>query len=170
VVGVSDAFDDRPARASTVYSLVAGATAVLVLLVGGSPSGVAVGLVALAVLGPGLAVGRRRLVDLGAATLLVAVVLAGIEGAGPATLLAASTAMVVAWDVGENAISVGQQLGRAADTRRAELGHAAATTTLGVTAGGIGFATFTVASDGQPVTAVAFMLVAILVLTVALRL
>ncbi|MDS0295933.1 DUF7519 family protein [Halogeometricum luteum] len=72
------------------------------------------------------------LVTVGAAALTVAVVLAGLlTEAGATPLLAAMVAAVVAWDAGERAVSLGEQVGVAARTWPVEVGRTAATAGYG---------------------------------------
>jgi len=168
-VSESTGFDDSPTRLGVALSLSLAGVATLAL-VAGSPTGVIAGVLGTALLAPGLLRGQRRLVDLAAAVLVVGVAVVGVEGASPVPLVVAAGASVAAWDVGENAISVGEQLGRAADTRRAELVHAGGTVALagGVTV--VGVAGFRLTTTTQPVTTVAVLVIAVLALTAALRL
>ena len=78
-------------------------------------------------------------------------------------------ATVLAWDFGEQAISVGEQLGREADTTQLEITHAAGSTVVGVGAGALGYGIYLVSSGGQPVPTLVFLLLAAVVLTSALR-
>lgn len=94
------------------------------------------GMVGLLVLVLGLADVRdgwaRRLVTTGTALLLVGVVTSGIVyGAAPTSLLAATAATVVAWDLGEQAINVSEHVGRAARGRWVELAHGGAGAVVG---------------------------------------
>jgi len=73
------------------------------------------------------------------------------------------------WDFGEQAINVGEQLGREADTERLELTHAAASTIIAVAAGGVGYGIYLAGAGNQPMTALVFLLVAAVALTSALR-
>lgn len=67
----------------------------------------------------------RRFVSAGLAALVLGVVLVGIfQGADPVVLLAAAAAAVVAWDVAEHGISLGEQLRSDARTGPVELVHA----------------------------------------------
>jgi len=171
VVDVTDAveFDDGPAYLSAGLALALAGVATLGLLTA-SATGLVAGVVAVALLAPGVTLGERRLVDGGAAALLLGVAAAGIEGAPPVSLVVAAVATVAAWDAGENAISVGEQLGRAADTRRAELVHAGATLGLAAGTGALGVAAFTFTTSSQPTATVATLVVAVIALTAALRL
>lgn len=161
--------DDAPARLSAGLSLALAGCATLALL-SASATGLLAGVVASALLAPGVVRGERRLVDAGAAVLVVGVAVVGIEGAPPVPLVVAAAATVAAWDAGENAISVGEQLGRAADTRRAELVHAGATIGLAAGTVAVGVVGFRLTTSSQPVTTVAVLVVAVVALTAALRL
>lgn len=132
------------------------------------------GLLGLVVLVAGLVPVRagweRALVTTGAALLFVGVVTSGVvRGASRPALLVAGIASVLAWDLGEQAISLGGQVGRGARTRRAELVHGGGTlvagagilvAALGVTGLGI---------RGLSLTGFAVLLVAGFALVVALR-
>lgn len=162
-------FDDGPTRLSAGLALALAAVATLALLTA-SPSGLIAGVVAVALLAPGVTRGERRLVDGAGAALLGGIAVAGIEGAPPVALVLAAAATVVAWDVGENAISVGEQLGRDAETYRAELVHAGASVGLAAGTAVVGVVGFGLTTSSQPVTTVAVLVVAVLALTAALRL
>jgi len=74
----------------------------------------------------------RRFVSAGLAACLVGVALAGVfRAAGPPRLLGAAVAAVVAWDLAEHGISLGEQLRTDAETRAVELVHGAATAAYG---------------------------------------
>lgn len=95
---------------------------------------VGISLVGLALLAP---LGRRAraVLRVGAGVVFVAVLACGVTltASQPALLLAAGAA-IVSFDVGENAIGIGQQLGSEAGTTRIELAHALGS----VAVGGIG--------------------------------
>jgi len=74
----------------------------------------------------------RRFVSAGLAALLVGVALAGIfERAGPIQLLVATAGAVVAWDLAEHGISLGEQLRSDAATTGVELLHGGVTAAYG---------------------------------------
>lgn len=76
---------------------------------------------------------ERELVSVGAALLFIGVATSGVVRESTlVSLLLAGIATVVAWDLGEQAVSMGRQLGRGARTYRAELTHAAGTVFAGV--------------------------------------
>lgn len=113
----------------------------------------------------------RRLVSLGFAVLVIGVVFTGaVNGSGtnPVPLLAGMVAAVVAWDAGEQAINLGNQLGRAARTWPAELSHSGGTAVFGGLSVGAGLATFGMDVTGLPLESLLLLLGAALVLMVAL--
>lgn len=132
------------------------------------------GMVGLVVLLAGLLpvrVGRERtLVVVGTALVFVGVATSGVvRGATLFRLLVAGIATVVAWDLGEQAISLGRQVGRDADTYRVELVHLGGTAVAGT---GVLVATLVVYRmdvTGLSLAGLAVLLVAGVVLTVALR-
>ncbi|WP_435335150.1 DUF7519 family protein [Haloarchaeobius sp. TZWWS8] len=169
--GARTEVDRRPARLSALVTLGAGALAALAAALTASVGalGAAVGMAALAV---GVVLGSQRLVHLGAAGLFGGLVFAGATGGGPAAellLLVGTTASVLAWDVGQNAISIGQQLGREAETTRAELAHVAGSTVVGALTAGVAYGVYVVSTGGKPLPALALLLVAVVILTTALR-
>lgn len=129
----------------------------------------AVGFVGLALVGVGIGFGRAGGVTGGAFGLLVAALIAGSQGAPVVWVLLGVAAAVVAWDVGGTAISVGKQLGRAADTRRLEVVHAAGSVAVGAITTGAGYGLYQVGTGRQPVGALLFLLVAAVLLAVALE-
>lgn len=114
--------------------------------------------------------GRERLVlSVGAGLVFLAVVVSGaVYGAPTGTLLVAGVAVVLAWDLGERAINVGEQLGREARSWPVQLAHGGAT----AAACGVGVgATLLVSGVGVsnlPLSALAVLLTAAFTLTAAL--
>lgn len=132
------------------------------------------GLLGLAVLLAGLLPVRtgweRTLVNVGAALLFVGVVTSGVvRGASDLGLLLAGVATVLAWDLGEQAVSLGAQVGRQARTRRAALAHGGGTLVAGgvVLAAALGVAALDV--QGLSLTGFVVLLVAGFALVVAMR-
>lgn len=113
--------------------------------------------------------GSRGLLTVGVAVLFAGELLAGALGGRPLPLLLAVAATVVAYDCMENAISMGEQLGREADTERAELAHAAGSGTVAVLSVGVPFAAFSLAGGGKPASLLVIMLLAAVILTSVLR-
>jgi hypothetical protein len=148
-------------------ALLAAAVATLALAFAG-PSALLAG-AGLLVVGLGLRRGSRTVLTLGVAVQLTGVLLAGLGGPPPSALLVAAAGAVLAWDIGEHAIGLVDQLGPDADTVRAELAHALGGTGVGVTAAGAGFLVFRVTTGGQPLLALFLFLLGVLVLVSTLR-
>ena len=160
--------DRSPARLSSALSLTAGAVAWATSALTGALT-LAAGGAGFLVLLVGVVVGSRRGVTLGSAALLAGALAGGLTSGAPYLLLPGVMAGVLAWDLGEQAINVGEQLGRAADTTQLEVTHAAASSVVAVGGGGLGYAIYLFASGGQPMAALVFLLVAAVALTSALR-
>lgn len=135
----------------------------------------ATSLLALAVGAPGVAlvvVGSTRgtgwAVDSGAALLFVGVLVAGVYEAPPLSLLAGTVLTVLAWDAGGTAIDLGEQLGRDADATRLLAVHVGSTALAGVLATGVSYGIYRAATGGQPIAALALLVVAAVMLTEAL--
>lgn len=158
--------DHSPARLSSGLSVGAGGVAVAAA---GTSLGGAIGSAGLVLLAVGAILGTRRAVTIGALTAFGGVVASGALGAGPEPTLIGTAAAVLAWDFGEQAINLGEQLGREARTRNAELVHAANSTLVGVVGVTIGYGLFLAAAGGQPVTALVVLLAAALLIAAALR-
>ncbi|KTG10662.1 hypothetical protein AUR64_08030 [Haloprofundus marisrubri] len=158
----------KPALLSVSLSIV-GAGICLVVAAVSSSTALAAAAIGVVVLGIGLVAGGRRAVTAGGVALFAAVVFGGLAGSGPELLLVGLLAAVFAWDVGENAIGIGEQLGRETDTARAELVHAASTLVVGVVATVLGYGAYRAAGGGQPVTALVFLLLGVVALVAALR-
>lgn len=134
---------------------------------------VAPGLVGVTLLALGLAPARaaspRRFVSVGTAFLVANVALSGlVHGAELWMLLGGFTAAVVAWDVGEQAINVGEQLGVRARTWQIEASHAAATGAYGALAVGAAAGFRQVEVTGVPLVGLLLLVTASIALLVAL--
>jgi hypothetical protein len=158
--------EHAPARLSSglaaLFALAAAVTTLAVVL--SIPLGVGG---CIAILG-GLARGSRKYINAGAAALVGGVLLAGVYGLTTPLVLAGVTAGVLAWDVADNAVSVGRQLGRGADTARGEVVHAAASTLVGTAVASGGYVVSRVVSGGRPLAALALVLLGAVVLLLAL--
>lgn len=123
-----------------------------------------------AALVPVRASGSRTLVKVGVGCVFCSVLLAGFfRSADPDVLLGATAASVVGWDAGEQAIGLGEQLGRSATTWRLELVHVAATGLVAVAAVGGVYATRAVGTGTPSFAGFTATAVALLLLVVALR-
>jgi hypothetical protein len=102
--------------------------------------------------------------------LLLTTVVAGMAAAPVPVTLACTVGSVVAWDVATNAVELGEQMGREADTTRAEVTHALTTAGVGVVLAAASYGLYVLSGGGQPVGAVIALLVGALALLSALRL
>jgi hypothetical protein len=116
----------------------------------------------------GAARGTRKYVNAGAAALVGGVLLAATYGLTVELVLAGVTAGVLAWDAADNALSVGRQLGRGADTARGEVVHVAASTLVGTIVATGSYVVFQVAAGGRPLAALALVLFGAVVMLLAL--
>lgn len=147
----------RPTRLAGAVSLLAAAAAVLTT-VPGPLSGTAVAAVGLGLVGGALAIGSRRLLDIGALATFVGV--AASAGALPVTgPLVGTIAVLVSWDLGGVAIKLGAQLGREAPTTRLELWYVLSSAAVGMAACGLAYGIFLVA-DGLAFDALTVALLA----------
>lgn len=156
-----------PARLSRWGSV---SVALLALAASGFYSwlGLVAGTAGLAVLVVGLVRGEHGAVTGGAFGLFLGAITAGVQGAPVLAVLLSVTCSVVAWDSGGNAISIGEQLGRDADTRRIEAVHMTASGGVGVVTAGTGYGLYLAGTGGHPVAALVFLLVAAVLLVEAL--
>jgi len=158
--------DPRPSETGTALAGLVGLVAVVTQAAAGPA--VVVGGVGLLALVVGLGRGADRLVSLGVLGLILGVLVAGALGTPAELLVVSAAASAVAWDVAAQAVSLGEQVGRAADTARAELVHAAGSTlvaTVAVTAAYLVFRTVA----GGPVLALALLLLGAILLASVLR-
>lgn len=158
----------RPSTLGSSIALFAGVASLLGLALA-SIEALAVGLLGLALLAGGLFAPARRLVTLAGACFLLALLVAGVRGGGPEPLLAAALGAVLAWDVAEFALGVGEQLSREADTARLEGVHAATSLLVGVVGAGVVYGVYLAGGGGQPASAVVFLLFGAVVLVAVLR-
>ena len=114
--------------------------------------------------------GSRRLVKAGTGVVLLGGFVAAIvQRPRLTTLLLGGAATVLAWDAGENAIGVGAQLGRRASTRWIEVAHLAGTALVALLAVAAARTVRGIGTVGLPLTALALLLVAVLLLALALH-
>jgi hypothetical protein len=161
------AVDRSPARFSRWASIVAGVVALVSTGLYSWPA-LAAGALGLSLLVGGLTRGARRAVTLGSFCLFVGGILAGSGGAPVPPVLVGVTAAVLAWDVGGNAIGIGAQLGRDAETLRLEAVHLAASAVVGIVVAGAGFGIYRVGVGGRPLLALLLLVVAAVLLVKAL--
>lgn len=161
------AVDRGPARLSQGIAVFASSLALVTCGFYSWPA-LFVGGLGVVVLWAGLHRGSRGAVTTGAFGLFVAAVIAGAQSAPVVPVLASTVLVVVTWDVGGNAISIGDQLGRAAETTRIEAVHSLATLTVGALTATVGYAVYWFGTGGQPVAAVAFLLLGAVLLIATL--
>lgn len=112
---------------------------------------------------------ERHLVTAGTALILVSAVGSGVVlETASLPLLASVVATVVAWDVGEQAINLGEQVGRQAETHSVELVHGLGGVAVGAVAVGLAVVVQGNAITGIPLAALAALLGAGVVLMLAL--
>lgn len=114
--------------------------------------------------------GSCNLVKLGTGGVFLSVVLSGLFLAvGDVQLLLAAAATIVAWSAAENAISVGEQLGRGATAWRLEAAHIAGSALVGLA--GVAAITLVrgVAATGLSLASFTLLFVALLLLAAAMR-
>jgi len=127
-----------------------------------------VGAIGLVLLWAGLVRGSTATVTTGAFGVFLAAIIAGSQSAPIIPVLASIVFAVVAWDTGGNAISIGKQLGRSANTMRVEVVHIGASFAVGLLTAGIGYAIYVFGTGGQPVAAVVFLLLGAVLLIATL--
>ncbi len=150
-------------------SVAVGGAVVAVLAAGiGSVYGLAVGFLGVAVLAFGLSRGRRDAIDIGSLTIFAGVVVSGLQGGSVELTVLATIGAVLAWDLGQDAADLGEQLGRDAETRRLEGVHIVSSLLIGLVAATLGYGVYIFASDGQPVAGVVLLVLAAAFLVVAL--
>lgn len=152
-------FTRAPRRTGSVIAITSG---VLTVVLTGlfAWSSFMMGLIGILCLSAGVLTGRGRLVSFGAIGLFACVVITGALGAPSLAVLIGAVATVVAWDSGQNAISLGQQLGQKSPARTIELVHTGATALVGAVAISAGYGIFLVARGGESSSAFFFLLLA----------
>ena len=164
-----DPVDRAPTRLGSRVAVVLVAFVVLCAALTSWP-GLAVAAVGAVAFGAGAIRGSRRWTSIGALGLGVGLLVGGATGGGVGPLLLGMIGTVVAWDVGEHAISLGEQLGTESPTVRNEFVHIATSIGVGMGGGAVGFVVFRAATGGRPTAALAMLLFAVVVLLTALRL
>lgn len=158
-------FEYGPPTLSTTVVLAAGVTVLGALVLVSLPLAI-VGGVGTAVVIAGLIGARRALVTLGT-TVVYGAIVTGAVGDGPVVpVVIAAAAALIGFDAGRYAVRLGQQVGAAGETVRAELRHVGTTVVVtgGVAAAGV--AAFRLGPTEQPVvTLVALLVAAVLFLS-----
>lgn len=160
--------DARPPTVAVVVSLAAAGVAATAGLVASPTGGALLGVAALGFLGGSLRSSTRAL-TWGAAVGVVGLALAGYRGAPAEALLVAAVGLVVAWDVADHGVGLGEQVGRGARVRRNVAVHAGASLLVGALAAGLVYGVSLAVGGGQPVAALALLLAGGIALISALR-
>lgn len=160
-----------PTRTSALLAVLAGVGSVVI---GTSPVGtsavvpLAAGVVGLLLLTQGLLQGARSWLAAGALALVGGTAMVAFTVTDPLPALGGGALAFVAWDCGEYAVSLGEQVGRRGATARQELRNAGTSVAVAAVAVGAGWATLAVAPGGVPVVALAVLAVGLVLLFVLL--
>ena len=127
-----------------------------------------VAVLGLLVLVLGVSRGTPSSVSTGAFGLFLGSVVAGVDGAPTISVLVGVTCVVLAWDAGRNAISVGNHLGSEASTRRVEVVHLAGSFAVGAVTIGLGYGLFLAGPGAQSISALVLLVIAAVLLVAAL--
>ncbi len=122
-----------------------------------------------AAIGAGLHYGRESVVTGGGLLLFAGVLVGGVGDAGVGTTLIAGALAVVSWDAAVNAVELGEQVGYDAETRSAELSHAAGTVAVGFGTAAAAYALYVPFEGGRPIVSVVLLTAAAVILASALR-
>lgn len=163
---------DEISRLPSLHSgVVAAATVSVVTLALGFYAAIAVPFGVLALCAAAVAVvrGWRRAAVWAGILLFGGVVAAAVENAPTPVVLVGAGGAVVVWDLLDNAIGLGEQLGREADTRRTEVVHAAGSVALAFAVSAGSYGLYSLAGGEKPLSALVFLLVAVVALTSVLR-
>lgn len=119
--------------------------------------------------GPAWKNDTRLLISAGTGLVLVSVITSlGVYETDTTGVLVGGIATILAWDLGEQAVNIGEQIGREAATTRVELVHGGVTAGVGVLAVGGVLVVRSFDVTGVPLTGLAGLLGAGLMLTLAL--
>ena len=113
--------------------------------------------------------GWRRAATLAGVFLFLGAVVAGVLDVPTAVVVAGVAGAVVVWDLLDNAVSLGEQLGRETDASRAELVHAVGSVSIGLVVSLTSYGVYAVAGGGRPLAALVFLLLGVVALTSLLR-
>lgn len=153
-------------RTSAVLAVLAGVGSVVVGTSDLIP--LVVGVVGLLLFTQGLLREARSWLATGTFVLVAATTLTAFTAVDPLPLLAGVALAFVAWDCGEYAVGLGEQIGRCGATVRQELRNAGGSVAVATVAVGAGWTTLTVAPGGVPVIALIVLAVGMVLLFVLL--
>ncbi|KZN23914.1 hypothetical protein A4G99_13875 [Haladaptatus sp. R4] len=150
VVALLAAFGVLLVTAVSVYTLIASVSGVVFLVVG-------------------LVRGSSEILTVGSAVLFGAVVVAGLLGIAPLFLLIAAFLTVISWDVGQNGLTITDEVGREVSTLRIEGIHLVSHVVVLTVGATIGYVAFRSATGGYPVFALIALLVGVIALLITLQ-
>lgn len=113
--------------------------------------------------------GSRRLAGLSTALVFAGVVASGVSGAPETLVVLGALASIAAFDLTQNAFSVGSQLSAETETWRGEFVHAAATAGIGAVTVIVSFAIFALAGGQVAAPALVFLFLGVVLLLWAIR-
>lgn len=160
---------DGPTRISASLALASAGMAAVTAL-GGSGWWIFLAPTGAVLVATGLHLRVRHVLAAGCASLVAAALVTALGGGAPMRPVFAVAAALVAWDLGEHAIALGEQLGRRADTARLELLHAAGSVAVATAGAGTASLGFLLARGGRPELALVSLLFGVIALLTALRL
>ncbi|MEF8757876.1 MAG: hypothetical protein V5A33_06540 [Halobacteriales archaeon] len=128
--------DRRPSRVNAVCALLAAFAAAALVGIGARVAllGAATGVVALTA---GLVARSRSWLTVGALGLLAGVLAGGLLGVDDVRVVVGAALTLVAWDLAENAVGLGAQVGRRASTTRVEVVRVGVSAVVGTAAAGL---------------------------------
>lgn len=104
--------------------------------------------------------GNRRALVLGVIAMLFALLMAGLNGGSPVTILTAGVLAVTAWDLLDQGFSLGDHVGRSSVALRNKVVHGGATVFAGAIIALVISVGLSEIPSGWPVTAIVFALLA----------
>lgn len=163
-----DEVDQSPTRVSAGLALIVALGSVL-LVASWAPIAGAVAAGGLVLVALGVTMGSVTAVVAGSFGLFGGVLFAGLADADVLWLLAATLGAVLAWDFGEQAVTLGKQVGTEASTARGELVHASVSLVVGMASVGVVAGVVAAVDGGLHIGALVVLLVAGVVLISAIR-
>lgn len=109
----------------------------------------------------------RQLLSIGVALVVVGVIVAGVVSMPIAWTLLAGTVAILGWDAGSTTLSLGEQLGRQAQTHRIEAMHIGSSAAVGFGTVAIAYTVIYTAGGARTVSAILLLVVAVAILTVS---
>ena len=158
----------HPTKIGGSMAILAALCAAVVGIAGGLITGF-VSLLGVLILLLGLSLPRPGLISLGSVFLGGSVLVVGMTGASAMLIAIGLIGVILGWDLGHNAASLGRQVGNTAQTGRAEAFHAGGSIAVGVFVTVFGMLVYLSMSAAQPAMAVALFALAGLLFILAIR-